>query len=519
MFSDLVFSIDCGTQSLRTILFDSNGNLVAMHKEEYPHAYISPKPGWAEQPLEVYEKALVRACRALREKTEGLWNKVRAVCVTTQRDTCVFLDKDGRPLRNAIVWLDQRMAQYDVELPWFYRIGFKIVGMDKAAKISAKKCKSNWVRQNEPEVWQKTHKFLLLSGWLNYLLIGKFIDSIASQIGHIPFNYKKLAWASSKWDYHRMLFPVEESKLVELVRPTSVMGGVTKEASSLTGIKEGTPVIAAGSDKGCETVGLGCLDPSKACVSLGTTVTVQITSNEYLEPIKFMPSYPAVVPGKYNPEVEIFRGFWMVSWFKREFADYEKKLAEEKGVSVEEIFDELLKCTEPGSLGLMLQPYWGAALKMPEARGAILGFGDVHSKAYLYRSIIEGLAYAAREGVEKIERVSKVPVKQIVVSGGGSRSDFVCQIFADVMNRKLYRGESHEGSGLGAAMAGFVGLGIYKTFEEAAQRMVRYSRCFEPNRERSELYEQLYRRVYKKIYPRLKPLYVELQRITHYPEC
>ncbi|MEN3008393.1 FGGY-family carbohydrate kinase [Pseudothermotoga sp.] len=518
MSSDLVLSIDCGTQSLRAILFDSNGNLISAHKEEYPQAYISPKPGWAEQPLEVYERSLAIACRSLREKVQKLWNEIRAVCVTTQRDTCVFLDEKGRPLRNAIVWLDQRMARYDVRLPWFYKIGFKIVGMDKAAKISAKKCKYNWVKQNEPEIWRKTHKFLLLSGWLNYLLTGKFVDSIANQIGHIPFNYKKLSWASSPLDYHRMLFPVEESKLVELVQPTSVISGVRKEASNLTGILEGTPVIAAGSDKGCETIGLGCLEPSRACVSLGTTVTVQITSDRYLEPIKFMPSYPAVIPGKYNPEVEIFRGFWMVSWFKKEFANYEIKLAEQKGVSVEEIFDELLKCTEPGCLGLMLQPYWGAALKMPEARGAILGFGDIHNKAYLYRSIIEGLAYAAREGVEKIEKVSKVPIKEVVVSGGGSRSDFVCQIFADVLNRRLYRGENYEGSGLGAAMAGFVGLGVYKTFEEAAQCMVRYSRCFEPNQKRSELYEQLYTRVYKKIYPKLKPLYVELQKITRYPE-
>ncbi|MGJ8454054.1 FGGY-family carbohydrate kinase [Pseudothermotoga sp. U03pept] len=516
--SEVVLAIDCGTQSLRVLLFDSNGRLIEVHKEEYPQTYTSPRPGWAEQDVGVYKSALSRACSVVKERNNAVWKKIAAVVVTTQRDTCVFLDKDGKALKPAVLWLDQRMAEYDSRLPLHYRIGFKIVGMDKAAKISAKKCKANWVRQNEPEIWQKTHKFLLLSGWFHYLLTGNFVDSVANQIGHIPFNYKKLAWADPKHDYQPYLFQIERDKLPDLVQPATVIGTLTKEASQLTQIAEGTPLIAAGSDKGCETIALGCLTESTACASLGTTTTMQITSKRYLEPLKFMPSYPAVIPQHFNPEVEIFRGFWMVSWFKKEFGNHETQVAQAKGITAEDVFDELLKMTEPGSLGLMLQPYWGAGLKIPEARGAIIGFGDVHSRAYLYRAIIEGLSYALKDAAEKIQKVSGANIEKVMVTGGGSKSDFVCQTLADVLNKKTIRGEIYEGSGLGAAIVGFVGIKYYSSFEDAVRNMVRYSREFTPNQEYAKLYSQLYEHVYRKMYRRLCPLYKAMQEITGYPD-
>lgn len=516
--SKVVLSIDFGTQSLKALAFDENGNLIDICKMEYPQAYVSPKPGWAEQDLEVYESSLSKACKTLFERGKVRSREVLAISVTSQRDTCVFLGKDGKPLKRTILWLDQRMAHCDVKLPWHFRIGFKLVGMDKAAVISAKKCKANWVRQNEPQIWQQTHKLLLLSGWFNYLLTGKLVDSVASQIGHIPFNYKRQDWADPKKDFHLHLFPIGREKLPELVPPGTVIGRLTGKAAKLTGLKKGAPVIASGSDKGCETLGAGCIEESMACASLGTTTTLQITSSRYLEPIRFMPAYPAVIPGKFNPEVEIFRGFWMVTWFKEQFAAVEAQIAKQRNVSVEEVLEELLLQTEPGSFGLVLQPYWTAGLKQPEARGAIVGFGDVHSRAYIYRAIIEGLAYALRDAAEKIKRVSKTPIQKVVVAGGGSRSNLVCQILSDVLNRKVLRTHVYEVAGLGSAIVTFYGLGVYQSFEEAVRKMVKYVREYNPDQERASLYRELYQNVYRNLYPCLRPLYKAMQRITHYPE-
>ena len=234
-------------------------------------------------------------------------------------------------------------------------------------------------------------------------------------------------------------------------------------------------MIAAGSDKGCETLGVGCRDLSCASMSFGTTATVQITSQRYLEPLQFMPAYPASIPGYYNPEIEIFRGYWMISWFKKEFGVREMIEAEARRVSPETVLDEKLADVPPGSQGLVLQPFWSPGLKMPEAKGAVIGFGDVHTRVHIYRAIIEGINYALIEGLENIEKKSKVKVKRIAVSGGGSQSNAICQITADMFNRTVVRGQTYETSGLGAAINGFVGLKVFSSYEEAINNMVHYT--------------------------------------------
>ncbi len=179
-----------------------------------------------------------------------------------------------------------------------------------------------------------------------------------------------------------------------------------------TGIPAGLPLIAAASDKACEVIGAGCINPNVACLSFGTTATINTTHTKYTEVIPLIPPYPSAVPGRYSLEIQIFRGYWMVNWFKREFGLNEQRLAAQRGVEPEELFDDLLNSSPPGSMGLVLQPFWSPGLKKPgpEAKGAIIGFGDVHTRAHLYRSIIEGLAYALREGAEKTEKRSKIPI-------------------------------------------------------------------------------------------------------------
>ena len=138
-----------------------------------------------------------------------------------------------------------------------------------------------------------------------------------------------------------------------------------------------------------------------------------------LSPLTFIPPYPSAIPKQYNSEVMIYRGFWMVSWFKQQFGLRERQQAKELGVSPESLFDELVNEVPPGSMGLMLQPYWSPGLKNLEAKGAILGFGDVHTRAHVYRAILEGLAYALREGQERLQKRQGVKIRRLMVSGGG----------------------------------------------------------------------------------------------------
>lgn len=511
-----ILTIDCGTQSIRALIFDKQGKLLIKKKEEF-EPYFSNHPGWAEQYPEVYWEGLCKACLSVKEETEELWHEIKGVIITTLRDTCINIDDKGNVLRPAILWLDQRKAEKVDEFSVLENIAFKTVGMHEALRISQKKSKAYWIKENEPDIWEKTDKYILLSAYFHYKLTGKIVDSVANQIAHIPFDYKKKYWPKSDISFRWKLFGVERDKLPKLVNPGEIIGVVTKEASEQTGIKEGLPLIAGASDKGCETLGNGCLNTEYASISFGTTATVQTTSDTYFEPIKFMPAYPAAIEGLYNPEIEIFRGYWMISWFKKEFSSREMIEAREKNISPESLLNMRLNEVPPGAQGLILQPYWCPGLKMPDAKGAIIGFGDVHTRAHIYRAIIEGINYALLEGIEKIEKKSGKKIKKVGVSGGGSQSDAICQITADMLNRPIYKGQTYELSGLGAAIIGYVALGVYDSYKEAIKNMFILSKEFIPNKHNADIYLRLYKNVYTKIYPSLKNLYKEIKSITGYP--
>ena len=289
-----------------------------------------------------------------------------------------------------------------------------------------------------------------------------------------------------------------------------------KIAAVITGIPEGLPLIAAAADKACEVLGSGALEPNVACLSYGTTAAINTTHSKYVEVIPLIPPYPAAEPGLYNLELEIYRGYWMISWFKHEFGLREVRIATERGVEPEVLFDELVHTVPPGSQGLVLQPYWSPGLRHPgpEARGAIIGFSEVHTRAHVYRAILEGLAYALREGKERTEKRSRVPITDLRVAGGGSQSNAAMQLTADIFGLTAARPHVYEASGLGAAMDAAVGINIHPNFKTAAVEMTHMGERFEPDPKTSQIYDELYHQVYLKMYNRLRPLYLSLRRFS-----
>jgi sugar (pentulose or hexulose) kinase len=513
----LLLALDNGTQSVRALLFDLAGNLLARSRVPLV-PYRSPHPGWAEQDPDYYWESLCTACRQLLAESGVSSDAIAGVAVTTQRSTVVNLDRNGRPLRPAIVWLDQRRTDGLPRIGGLWGLAFKLSGMAETVAYFQAEAESSWIRKNQPDVWEKTAKYLLLSGFLTWKLTGRFADSTGGQVGYVPFDFRKHRWASRR-DWKWTALPIRRDQLPDLVLPGERIGELTAEAAEATGLRKGLPVLAAAADKACEVLGAGCLEPNVACLSYGTTATINTTHEKYVEPYPLIPPYPAALPGAYNVEVQIYRGFWMVSWFRHEFGQREEVLAKERGIAPEVLFDELVRDIPPGSMGLVLQPYWSPGLKVPgpEAKGAVIGFGDVHTRAHLYRAILEGLAYALREGKERSERRSGVPITEIRVAGGGSQSDVALQLTADVFGLPAARPHVYEASGLGAAIDVAVGLGLHPDFETAVKAMTRIGRVFTPDPKTSALYDELYRRVYKQMYRRLKPLYEEIREITGYP--
>ncbi|MGD9897685.1 MAG: FGGY-family carbohydrate kinase [Calditrichaceae bacterium] len=515
---DLLLSIDNGTQSLKAMIFDLKGDLLAINQVPFK-PYFSANPGWAEQDPEVFWKTLCQACQGLWETNHAYKERLAGVALTTQRGTVINLDKTGKPLRPAILWLDQRKAYGQPPLGGWWGALFKLLRLSGTISYFQEEAEANWIRLEQPDIWKQTDKYLLLSGYLTHRLIGKFVDSIGCQVGYIPFDYKNLRWASS-WDWKWKGIPVERNQLPDLIEPGKILGEITTEASTETGIPAGLPLIAAAADKACEVIGSGSLEPSIGCLSYGTTATINVTHKKYIEAIPLLPPYPSAVRDFHSIEVQIYRGFWMVSWFKEEFGYPEKQEAEIRGIEAEALFDKLIDDIPAGSMGLILQPYWTPGIKLPgpEAKGAVIGFGDIHTRAHLFKAILEGLAYALREGKERIENRTHIPIESLRVSGGGSQSRNAMQVTADIFGLPTARPHLYETSGLGAAIEVAVGLGLHNNFDDAVKAMTRVGDVFEPNLKTHKLYDDLYKDVYKKMYGNLKPLYERIREITGYPK-
>lgn len=509
-----ILAIDNGTQSVKAILFDPQGNLLA--KSQVPfEPYFSDVPGWAEQHPHVFWDAVCQACQGLWQQEGVDKSSIAAVALTTQRATMINVDKNGEPLRPAIVWLDQRSTEGLPPVSGLWGAAFKIAGASKTVAYLQAEAEGNWLRTHQPEIWKKTHKYLFLSGYLTFKLIGEFVDSVSSQVGYVPFDYKSQTWAK-KSDWKWQAVPMPDEFLIDLVPCANQLGEISKAASQATGIPAGLPLIAAAADKACEVIGSGCLSPEIAGLSYGSSATINTTHTRYIEPIPLIPPYPAAVPGRYNLEIQIFRGYWMVNWFKQEFGLREERLAAELNCAPEDLFDDLVAAVPPGSEGLILQPYWSPGLRFPgpEAKGAIIGFGGQHTRAHIYRAILEGLAYALREGSEKATKRTHVPIKELRVAGGGSQSDAAMQLTADIFGLPASRPHVYEASGLGAAIDAAVGIGLHPDFETAVKEMTRVKDTFEPDPSRQKVYNDLYNEVYLGMYKRLKPLYENIQRIS-----
>ena len=514
--ADRVLAIDVGTQSVRALAFAPDGSLVASAKVRI-EPYVAPQPGWAEQDPEVYWSALVEACARLR--ASGLESaSVAAVAPTTQRGTVVVADREGSVLRPAIVWLDGRRVNDEPRLGGLTGLGFRVAGVAETVAAFQADAESNWIRRHEPDVWARVGRYGLLSAWLATRLTGRWIDSAAAQVGYLPFDYRRFRWARSG-DWRWTVCGIDPSWLPELVPPGALLGRLEPDAAAALGLPAGLPVVATAGDKACEVLGVGGAEPGVGTVSLGTTATFSSTHRRYVEAIPLVPPYPAAVPDAWNLEIAVFRGFWMVEWFLREFGAPESARASAEGASPEALLDALLATTPPGAMGLMAQPTWSPGVRIPgpEAKGAIVGFGDIHGRAHVYRAIVEGLAHALREGSERTARRARVSFREVRAAGGGSRSEAVLGVMADVFGLPVATAQTHEASGLGAAILGATAVGLHPTVDDAAREMVRLTPARDPDPAAHELHDAIHAQVYRPLYRRLRPIYEAIRRVTGYP--
>ena len=222
-------------------------------------------------------------------------------------------------LRPAIVWLDQRRTSGLPPIGGVTGAAFRVLGVRDTVAAFQADAEANWIRVNEPEIWKRTAHYVLLSGFLTQRLTGRYVDSTAAQVGYVPFDYKGLRWAATS---------TGSGAPSRSTRPGCPSSSRRRDAARrpdgdrpppISGSPPGTPIVSAAADKACEVLGSGALAPHIGAISYGTTATINTTHRRYVEAIPLVPPYPAAVPGAYSLEVQVYRGFWMVEWFKREF--------------------------------------------------------------------------------------------------------------------------------------------------------------------------------------------------------
>jgi sugar (pentulose or hexulose) kinase len=511
--AEALLAIDCGTQSVRAIVFDAVGEELA-RSQVVIDAYRTPEPGRHEIDVEALWAALVAACQALWREHPGLKSSLRAMAVTSQRGTMAPLDGSGRALAPAITWMDRRRAVRVPPLPPLWRALFAAVRVADVVEHLQREAEVNWWAENEPAMLAGANKVMLLSGFLNWRLSGHCADATAAQVGYLPFDFRRQAWCRpSDWRWKALALAPRQCP--ELVPAMQALGAVCADAAQQTGIPQGLRLVAAGADKACEVLAAGALAPGVACVSAGTSVSISTGTHRYVEALPFSPAYPAAAPGMYCSELQTNCGFWMVRWFLDEFGQPEREAAMRQGVAPEAIFDSLAASVPAGASGLMLQPHWSPGVRHPaaDARGSVIGFGPEHGRAHLARAILEGQAHAMREGRDLLERATGRSIERLVVVGAASRSDLVMQIMADVIGLPAVRLHTAEAAALGAAIDAAVGAGLHADAGAATSAMARAGRIFEPKAESSTLYDRLHREVYRPMYGRLAPLYASLAQI------
>jgi sugar (pentulose or hexulose) kinase len=500
----LVVGIDSSTTATKAIAWDFCGTKIA---EGYsPIRLYSPQPNYYEQDPDDWWRSMVEALQKLILQADA--ERIDAIAISNQRETFVGLDNDGKPVRPAITWLDERCkSQVDKFAA--------IIGEDRIHRITGKPkdyapvvYRLAWMKENEKDLYRKVAKFCDVHTYLVYRLTGQYKTSLASAdpMGMLDLENKR--WSK---DIPGLL-DLTLRQLPEAFSPGSLLGYVTKEAADATGLKTATKVVAGGGDGQAAGLGVNALKPKRAYLNIGTAVVSGTYTKSYIVDRSFRTMASCSVDGYYC-ETSLRSGTFLIDWFVRNLL----KIDPSVNPDIYRQLEEEAKQIEPGSEGVMILPYWNAVMNPywdPDARGCIIGLSSGHHRGHLYRAILEGIAMEQTLATKAVEKATGEKVKEFALIGGGARSELWRQIIADTSDKKILKMSADEASSLGAGISAAVGAGWFPSFEEAAENMVHVNGITEPEAQNAERYRgQLI--MYQGIYPAIRE--IGKSALIHFP--
>lgn len=490
----IVLAVDCSTTAVKCIAWTLEG--VALSTGRAVLDLSIPAPGRGEQDPRQWWSGMQEAVRgALTGIDVG---RVASIAVTHQRESFVCLDREGEPIRPAMLWLDARAGE-QVD-----RFGSAEVHdtTGKPPNTTVSFYKLLWLAEHEPEVLARTEHVVEVHGYLVNRMSGEWVTSTASMdpTGLVDLN---------TGDYDDVLLKqigLDRSHFSKLYAPGEVLGHLLPEAARLLGLVPGLPIVAGAGDGQCAGLGAGVAAPGRAFLNIGTGL-ISGTFSEHYQPSSAYRAMLGAIPGSFAYETLVGAGTYMISWFVDTFT----RPAEVFLGGVERVLGEEAALVPRGSEGLYVVPYWNGALTPyweHEARGMMIGFRGCHSRAHIFRAILEGLAFEMRLSQEQVDLTTETVVDAFVAMGGGSRSPLWCQIFADVLQRPVVVSSEQETTCLGAGMLAAFGAGLFTSIRDAASAMSATDVRYDPDPAAAETYEPLYQR-YISIYPAMRSFFHE----------
>jgi xylulokinase len=492
-----VVGIDLGTSAVKTILVDQKGEVCTEVSKSYP--LIQEKAGYSEQNPEDWVQQTIQALAELVSKSGVQAGDIEGISYSGQMHGLVLLDQEQRVLRNAILWNDTRTTPQCIKMT--EEFGEQLLDVTKNRVLEGFTLpKILWVKEHEPEIFDKTAVFLLPKDYVRFRMTGAIHSEFSDAAGTLLLHVTRKEWDR---DICRQ-FGISADICPPLVESHDCVGTLLPDVAAETGLSENTKVFAGGADNACGAIGAGILSSGKTLCSIGTSGV--ILSYEEDKERDFKGKVHFFNHGKedafYTMGVTLAAGY-SLSWFKETFAP-------------NETFEQLLQGVDSvpiGANGLLFTPYL-VGERTPHAdsviRGSFIGMDGAHKREHFVRAVMEGITFSLHESINLFREEGK-SVDTVISIGGGAKNETWIQMQADIFNAKVIKLESEQGPAMGAAMLAAFGSGWFGSLEECAEQFIREASTFYPKEQNVETYKTLFG-LYKNVYAHTKDLNAGLQK-------
>ncbi len=501
-----LIGIDIGTSGTKTLLIDEGGKIVASANAAYDT--VAPRPAWSEQDPQLWIDA---AAQTVRQVMVGMpaGTTIGAIGLSGQMHGSVFVDRGGKVLRSAILWNDQRTGQECQEitdLAGGRKALLKMVSNPALAGFTAPKIL--WVRKHQKRIYDRTAQILLPKDYVRYVLTGEFATEVSDASGTLLLDVARRRWCKPLLSK----LQIDPELLPRCYESPEVTGVLSKSGAELLGLPAGIPVVGGGGDNAAGAVGNGIVRKGVVSASLGTSGVVFAHSDEVqTDPLGRVHTFCTTVPGQWHVMGVVLAAGGSLQWYRNQLGEVYQARAAKQAVEAYDLITADAQKAPIGSHGLVFLPYLNGERTPhgdPHARGCWIGLSNMHGRPELARSIMEGITMAMRDSLEII-REMKVPVKSIIATGGGARSNFWRQMQADIYGQPVSTINASEGPAYGAALLAGVGTGVWSTVPEASDAVVEVNQTVRPRAASKGRYNRLYD-VYVGLYPALKENFAAL---------